>query len=194
MGDGDIDYSKYTLFELEEALAGIDKLQYPQNYANSCSFYERLKTAPTEAAQPAPAVATSNIFEKDLPGRFAFGIAFIPIAILLVWLNVPWWGVALTIGIGVFAFNMATNSNVISGNIVVASFGITIVLAIASYVVAENMHTSFAALVENYSVNKYVRRLPEYALSALSFSVVAGISWVAQQVLSRNSAPGSGGA
>ena len=184
MRDGGIDYSKYTLLELEEALAGIDKLRYPKNYANLSSTYERFKTVHVEAAQPESMAVTNNVVENDLPGRFAFGIAFIPIAILLVWLNVPWWGVALTIGICVFAFSTDT---AIPANMVVASFGITIVLAVASYVVADNMHTSFAALVENYAVNKYVRRLPEYTLSALSFSVAAGISWLARQVLSKTS-------
>ena len=108
----------------------------------------------------------------------------IPIAILLVWLNVPWWGVALTIGVSVFAFSTATHDTAISGKMVAVSFGLAIFLCIASGVVAESMHTSLAALVENYSVDKYVRRLPEYALSALAFSVAAGISWMIRRVRS----------
>ena len=184
MRDGGIDYSKYTLLELEEALAGIDKLRYPKNYANLSSTYERFKTVHVEAAQPESTAATNNVVENDLPGRFAFGIAFIPIAILLVWLNVPWWGVALTIGVSVFGFSTATHDTAISGKMVAVSFGLAIFLCIASGVVAESMHTSLAALVENYSVDKYVRRLPEYALSALAFSVAAGISWMIRRVRS----------
>src|SRR5688572_28907580 len=42
MSDGDIDYANYTLLELEEALAGINRHQYPKNYANLCSAYQRL--------------------------------------------------------------------------------------------------------------------------------------------------------
>jgi hypothetical protein len=34
MEDGDIDYSRYTARELHEALAGISRDLYPQNYAN----------------------------------------------------------------------------------------------------------------------------------------------------------------
>jgi len=108
----------------------------------------------------------------------------IPISILLVWLNVSWWGVALTIGVSVFAFSTATHDTAISGKMVAVSFGLAIFLCIASGVVAESMHTSLAALVENYSVDKYVRRLPEYALSALAFSVAAGISWMIRRVRS----------
>jgi hypothetical protein len=34
MRDGDLDYSAYTLRELEEALAGIDARKYPRNHRN----------------------------------------------------------------------------------------------------------------------------------------------------------------
>jgi len=186
MRDGDINYSQYTLLELQEGLASIDKLRYPKNYANLCSRYEQLKPATAERAEPQPIDTTNDTVERLFGGRIALGIVFIPIAILLVWLNVPWWGVALTIGISVFTFNMAAHDAAMPGKVVVASFAIATVLSIASWVVAESMHTSFAALVENYSVSKYVRRLPEYALSALTFSVAAGISWVGRRVGSRN--------
>ena len=42
MHDGNIDYSRYGLPELEEALAGINRQRYPQNYANLCSAYQQL--------------------------------------------------------------------------------------------------------------------------------------------------------
>jgi hypothetical protein len=58
--DGDIDYSRYTLLELEEALAGINKQQYPRNHANLCSSYERLKKSPGEAFQPTPTVTVND--------------------------------------------------------------------------------------------------------------------------------------
>lgn len=57
MGDGDIDYSKFTLLELEEALAGINRQRYPKNYASLRSTYEQ-RTAliavppPSETAYP----------------------------------------------------------------------------------------------------------------------------------------------
>lgn len=34
MRDGDIDYSKYSFRELNEALSGIDRTTYPKNFAN----------------------------------------------------------------------------------------------------------------------------------------------------------------
>ena len=42
--DGDLDFSKYTFRELEEALAGINPHKYPKNYANLCAAHARLKT------------------------------------------------------------------------------------------------------------------------------------------------------
>jgi hypothetical protein len=56
MQDGDVNYSKYTLRELEEALSGIDRHQYPKNYANLCSAHQALSRdlpAPPETSQTA---------------------------------------------------------------------------------------------------------------------------------------------
>ncbi len=50
--DGDIDYSRYTLRELEEALAGINRQRYPKNYLNLRSTYDQRAAA--LAASPAP--------------------------------------------------------------------------------------------------------------------------------------------
>jgi len=53
MRDGDIDYSKYTLLELEEALAGINKHLYPENHKNLRSAYAKAGAAwQTGSAQP----------------------------------------------------------------------------------------------------------------------------------------------
>lgn len=67
MQDGDVDYSKYTLRELEEALSGIDQNQYPKNYSNLCSAYKLVTEAlPTqlETSKPEPA----NEPEQEWPG------------------------------------------------------------------------------------------------------------------------------
>lgn len=42
MRDGDIDYSRYGLSELEEALAEINHQRYPKNYANLRYAYQQL--------------------------------------------------------------------------------------------------------------------------------------------------------
>lgn len=55
MRDGDIDFSRYTLRELEEALAGIDRHQYPRNHANLREAYARL----TATLPPTPQVDES---------------------------------------------------------------------------------------------------------------------------------------
>jgi hypothetical protein len=77
MRDGDIDYSRYTLLELEEALAGINRHQYPGNYANLRAAYERLTAtfAPGSPASPPPAeVAAEDDLEPqprfDADGRY----------------------------------------------------------------------------------------------------------------------------
>ena len=62
MRDGDIDYSSYTLRELEEALAGINGHTYPKNLANLRAAYRRL----TATLPPAPATAPPEI---DLLGE-----------------------------------------------------------------------------------------------------------------------------
>jgi hypothetical protein len=58
--DGDIDYSRYTLRELEEALAGINKQQYPENFANLRSAYEQIAGKRAEPDEPKPAIEASD--------------------------------------------------------------------------------------------------------------------------------------
>jgi hypothetical protein len=67
--DGDIDYSKYTLLELEEALAGINKQQYPKNYANLCLAHEQLTANRMEAPQPEPPATESSATRRG-PGMW----------------------------------------------------------------------------------------------------------------------------
>lgn len=56
MRDGNIDYSRYTLRELEEALAGINPHRFPKNHANLQTAYEALKSArPSVPQADAPA-------------------------------------------------------------------------------------------------------------------------------------------
>jgi hypothetical protein len=64
MHDGDIDYSKYTLLELEEALAGINRHQYPRNYANLRSAYEQLTANPVA---PEPSFTTTSVTTEQTP-------------------------------------------------------------------------------------------------------------------------------
>ena len=61
MRDGDIDYSNYTLLELEEALAGINRHQYPQNYANLRSTYEQVTGKFVESPRPETVAAKDGL-------------------------------------------------------------------------------------------------------------------------------------
>lgn len=71
MHDGDIDYSRYTLLELEEALAGINRHKYPRNFAKLALAYERLApahaAAAVRAAMQAPAPTSTEEAEDPEP-------------------------------------------------------------------------------------------------------------------------------
>ena len=129
---------------------------------------------------------------NEFANRIVFGIAFIPIAILLVWLKAPWWGVSITIGLFLFLF-MPTDNLAATFKGFIFAFCASVVLAIASLALAESRHTSIGALVNDYSLSKYVRRLPEYAISLLSLSVATGISALVRYLLSKRSRPDAGG-
>ena len=73
MSDGDIDYSRFTFRELEEALAGINRQRYPKNYANLRAAYEQ-RVSTSAAHSHATATATDEASNKepseDLRGKF----------------------------------------------------------------------------------------------------------------------------
>jgi hypothetical protein len=60
MRDGDIDYSRYSLAELREALSGIDRGKYPQNDANLRAAYRRLVEATPPEGRATEAAATEE--------------------------------------------------------------------------------------------------------------------------------------
>ena len=87
MRDGDIDYSKYTLLELEEALAGINKHQYPANYAKLRSAYAQAGAVwEASSAHPADVMAEKPFLRLVQ----AAGLLWIVIAALF------WLGAALS--------------------------------------------------------------------------------------------------
>ena len=65
MHDGDIDYSKFTLLELEEALAGINRQRYPRNYANLRSTYEQRTAATVASARLASEAADDGVARQE---------------------------------------------------------------------------------------------------------------------------------
>ena len=77
MGDGDIDYSGYTLLELKEALAGIDKGRYPGNYANLRMAYRALTGAVPEE-RTAGREMVEEREERPLPPRYDASGRYIP--------------------------------------------------------------------------------------------------------------------
>ncbi|MDI9239125.1 hypothetical protein QLQ15_09405 [Lysobacter sp. LF1] len=64
MQDGDIDYSRYTIDELEEALAGINRDMYPRNYHNLRAAHERLAASRAPASHPDAFSAVHDASEK----------------------------------------------------------------------------------------------------------------------------------
>ncbi len=65
MSDGDIDYSKFTLRELEEALAGINRQRYPKNFANLRSAYEQRTGSMPVPLLSAPSVVAGGTEKPD---------------------------------------------------------------------------------------------------------------------------------
>jgi len=78
MHDGDIDYSKYTLRELEEASSGINKQLYPKNYKNLISALEVLRPSTQEAPLIVNAERTEQIEDEDPPPRYDEHGRYIP--------------------------------------------------------------------------------------------------------------------
>jgi hypothetical protein len=76
MNDGDIDYSKYTLHELEEVFVGINKHQYPKNYASLCSAYQRLSGA--VPPQPESSIAPGEVDEEQRRPKYDENGRYIP--------------------------------------------------------------------------------------------------------------------
>ena len=68
MHDGDINYSKYTLRELDEGLSGINKQLYPQNYANLLSALELLKR--TRQVVSTPIAPVKQVEDLELAPRY----------------------------------------------------------------------------------------------------------------------------
>jgi hypothetical protein len=66
MKDGDIDYSRYTQRELEEALAGINKAAWPLNHANLRAAYVRLAGSAPPPSVDAPPEDGVEV-EPELP-------------------------------------------------------------------------------------------------------------------------------
>lgn len=70
MKDGDIDYSRYTRQEMEEAFAGIRKDAYPLNYANLRSAYAALTSEvppPSLQGGHEPSERDADEFEDERP-------------------------------------------------------------------------------------------------------------------------------
>ncbi len=83
MRDGDIDYSKYTLLELEEALAGVNKHLYPENYTNLRSAYAKAGAAGQGGSAQPPAVTNDQPFFNLVQGA---GLLWV-VAAALHWLG-----------------------------------------------------------------------------------------------------------
>lgn len=69
MNDGDIDYSRYTVAELREALAGIRRDVYPRNYANILAALSALEAAAAAAIPTVPELALDSGESEGLASR-----------------------------------------------------------------------------------------------------------------------------
>jgi hypothetical protein len=78
MSDGDIDFSKYTRRELEEALRGINRHRYPKNYANLRGACERLTSTALPEPQADPAAATYPPLEDPPQPKYDESGRYVP--------------------------------------------------------------------------------------------------------------------
>ena len=111
---------------------------------------------------------------ESLAKRIAACIFFVPFALVAIWLDASWWSVSLLIGVFLFAFSGAWEAELASFKVAAFALGVSLLLGVAAYGVATNIGISLGELTQDHSLSKYVRRLPEYSLSCLSFSVCAG--------------------
>lgn len=117
MGDGDIDYSAYTLRGLDEALAGINASLYPRNHANLLSAYAKAEAdLQADAAQPSDVTTVQHRFTLVQ----AAGVLWVAAAALL------WLGAALskmdTVGRYNIQLGIATGVCVVASVAAVAAF------------------------------------------------------------------------
>jgi hypothetical protein len=78
MHDGDIDYSRYSLLELEEALAGINRHRYPRNYANLRSAYALLTGRLAQVPDPTPPAVAHQVEDREPQPRFDASGRYLP--------------------------------------------------------------------------------------------------------------------
>lgn len=78
MKDGDIDYSRYTQQEMEEALAGIKKDVHPLNYANLRSAYEALTSRPPPPSEDLSEKADESADELPPQQQYDEGGRYVP--------------------------------------------------------------------------------------------------------------------
>jgi uncharacterized membrane protein YhaH (DUF805 family) len=74
--DGDVEYSRYGLRELEEALARINRQKYPKNYANLCVAYEQLSGKPADSLGSAQLSIPNSVVKRLEPPPNPFFVYF----------------------------------------------------------------------------------------------------------------------
>jgi hypothetical protein len=84
--------------------------------------------------------------------RMAAAILCIPIALLAIWLDAPWWAFPLAIGFAIFACYSAWETDAIPLIGVAIAFGISIILALVSYIGATHMGVSIADLTQDQTL------------------------------------------
>ena len=70
MYDGDIDYSKFTPSELDEALSGINRQLYPKNYANLLAARELMWPTSQSVSPPVAPVEIEQIDNMEPTPRY----------------------------------------------------------------------------------------------------------------------------
>jgi hypothetical protein len=85
--DGDIDFSRYTLEQLDDAVARIDRERYPINSRNLMAEHERRRAAEMKAAALAAKSGSPVIPDVMLNFPKVFRVSFAPAARWGQWLG-----------------------------------------------------------------------------------------------------------
>lgn len=93
MNDGDIDYSKYSQKELEEALDGINSKLYPRNYENIYAALSKFPECNIQSHKLSKINKSYNLFLTN----FFVGLATLPLLVVIEYFEksigntLLWW-------------------------------------------------------------------------------------------------------
>jgi hypothetical protein len=107
--------------------------------------------------------------------QLATGVLFFSIMLLAFWMDVPWWCFSLILGVDMFVCYWMLEEDTIQIRVPVITFLWSMGLGLAAFATGAVTGDSFSSQIEDKSLGRRARHLPEYSLTLLSFSICTGI-------------------